>query len=534
MSDSSRSSYNNPEFKPFQSGSTLCYPSKDYANFKGGSNTLISSKPGKNFYKAQNFKVSKEILTKNTMGNSYATSAGGAKKRKTKKTTTTKKGGSPLRPQPLSDNTQLGTDIYYYGVSGPASVTSNKSGQNNTMSGGKKRQTKKSHKGGQVPPEESTMSGGKKRQTKKSHEGGQVPPEESTMSGGKKRQTKKSHKGGQVPPEESTMSGGKKRQTKKSHKGGQVPPEESSMSGGKKKQTKKKQTKKKSMKGGEESWGATGMPSNYYSGLPADGYAANNGDGVETAYGVIDAKDAGVGNLAPFNTSKNASKLTMMKTGGKKSSKSKKGGLIPKMSDRPFNLVNDVVNTGARSLKTFLKDLQKDYDKSLVKIQETRNGLNRLSQGGVKKKSTTTKKKKQQKKLKGGDGSDFASTLNSRGPSNAPDSYQGVDGEKWFRQFNKTGQYVPNSELAKAAAPKFTAGPKVTKVMGFDTFESTFAPVSGGKKTMKKKTVAKKPVKKTMKKKTVVKKTVKKTTTKKSTTKKPVKKTASKKKSAKK
>ena len=482
MSDSSRSSYNNPEFKPFQSGSTLCYPSKDYANFKGGSNTLISSKPGKNFYKEQNFKVSKEILTKNTMGNSYATSAGGAKKRKTKKTTTTKKGGSPLRPQPLGDHTQLGTNIYYYGVSGPASVTSDKSGQSNNMTGGKKKQTKKNHKGGQVPPEESTMSGGKKRQTKKSHKGGQVPPEESTMSGGKKRQLKR-----------------------------------------------------KSMKGGEESWGGTGMPSNYYSGLPADGYAANNGDGVETAYGVIDAKDAGVGNLAPFNTSKNASKLTMMKTGGKKSSKSKKGGLIPKMSDRPFNLVNDVVNTGARSLKTFLKDLQKDYDKSLVKIQETRNGLNRLSQGGVKKKSTQAKKKQHKKKLKGGDGSDFAATLNSRGPSNAPDSYQGVDGEKWFRQFNKTGQYVPNSELAKAAAPKFTGGPKVTKVMGFDTFESTFAPVSGGKKTMKKKTVAKKPVKKTMKKKTVVKKTVKKTTTKKkSTTKKPVKKTTTKKKSTKK
>ena len=505
MSDSSRSSYNNPEFKPFQSGSTLCYPSKDYANFKGGSNTLISSKPGKNFYKPQNFKVSKEILTKNTLGNSYATSAGGAKKKKsTKKTSTKKKGGSVLRPQPLGNDSQLGTDIFRFGACGPANVTSNKPVQNSTMTGGKKRkQTKrKTLKGGQESEESMSLK---------------IPSEESmtmgeTMTGGKKRkQTKrKTLKGGQESeesmPMEETMSGGKKR----------------------------KQTKRKNMKGGQETKGATGMPSNYYSGLPADGYAANNGNGVETAYGVIDAKDAGVGNLAPYNTSKNASKLTMIKTGGKKKSskqsKSKKGGLIPKMSDRPFRLVDNVVNTGAGSLKGFLKQLERNYDKSLVKIQQTRNGLNRLSQGGAKKKSTQSKQKKS---LKGGDGSDFASTLNSRGPSNAPDNHQGVDGEKWFRQFNKTGQYIPNSQLSKAAAPKFTGGPKVTKVMGFDTFESTFAPISGGKKTMKKKAVVKKPVKKTItKKKSTTKKPVKKTTTKKSTTKKPVKKTTTKKKSA--
>ena len=543
MSDSSRSSYNNPEFKPFQSGSTLCYPSKDYANFKGGSNTLISSKPGKNFYKPQNFKVSKEILTKNTLGNSYATSAGGAKKKKSTK----KKGGSVLRPQPLGNDSQLGTEIFRFGACGPANVTSNKPVQNSTMSGGKKRkQTKrKTLKGGQESEESMSLK---------------IPSEESmtmgeTMTGGKKRkQTKrKTLKGGQeseesmslkIPSEESmtmgeTMTGGKKRkQTKrKTLKGGQYTPSlgeesmpmEETMSGGKK----RKQTKRKNMKGGQETKGATGMPSNYYSGLPADGYAANNGNGVETAYGVIDAKDAGVGNLAPYNTSKNASKLTMNKTGGKKKSskqsKSKKGGLIPKMSDRPFRLVDNVVNTGAGSLKGFLKQLERNYDKSLVKIQQTRNGLNRLSQGGAKKKSTQSKQKKS---LKGGDGSDFASTLNSRGPSNAPDNHQGVDGEKWYRQFNKTGQYIPNSQLSKAAAPKFTGGPKVTKVMGFDTFESTFAPISGGKKTMKKKAVVKKPVKKTItKKKSTTKKPVKKTTTKKSATKKPVKKTTTKKKS---
>ena len=36
----SRASYNNPQFIPFQSGSTLCYPSKDYADFNGGGNSF--------------------------------------------------------------------------------------------------------------------------------------------------------------------------------------------------------------------------------------------------------------------------------------------------------------------------------------------------------------------------------------------------------------------------------------------------------------------------------------------------------------
>ena len=445
MSDSSRSSYNNPQFKPFQSGSTLCHPSKDYSDFKGGSNTLISSKPGKNFYKEQSFKVSKDDLSKTILGKGYATSAGGAKKKKSKAKpkpkakpkakTSLKKGGNKFQssPQPIESHQNLTSEVHTHGVSGPASVGHS----------------------------QANLSQAKNALRDK------LTDIKSEMSGGKRRKYRKN------------------------------------------------------MKGGKETEGATGMPSNFYTGKLSDGYTSTSSDGVETPYGLIDAKDAGVGNLAPFNTSKNASKLTMMKTGGRKNQrKNKKGGLIPKMSDRPFKLVDSVVNTGASSLKSFLKQLEKNYDKSLVKIQQTRNGLNRLSQGGTKKKSTikTTKKKKS---LKGGDGSDFAATLNSRGPSNAPDQ-----GEKMFRVFNKTGEYIPNSQLAKAAAPKLTGGPKVTKVMGFDPSETTFAPITGGKKTV---------AKKTMKKKSVAKKPVKKTTTKKkSTTKKPVKKTTTKKKSTKK
>jgi hypothetical protein len=62
-------------------------------------------------------------------------------------------------------------------------------------------------------------------------------------------------------------------------------------------------------------------------------------------------------------------------------------------------------------------------------------------------------KSKTKKTSKGGGGSDWMSSVNSRGNSAAPDSYWGYPGELWFRQFNKTGEYIPNSQLAFAAAP---------------------------------------------------------------------------------
>jgi hypothetical protein len=60
---------------------------------------------------------------------------------------------------------------------------------------------------------------------------------------------------------------------------------------------------------------------------------------------------------------------------------------------------------------------------------------------------------KKRKSVKGGGGSDWISSVNSRGNSAAPDSYWGYPGELWFRQFNKTADYIPNSQLAFAAAP---------------------------------------------------------------------------------
>ena len=148
-----------------------------------------------------------------------------------------------------------------------------------------------------------------------------------------------------------------------------------------------------------------------------------------------------------------------------------------------------------------------------------------MSGGKKKTKKTTKKKTAPKKKKKGGDGSDWSLTANSRGPSNAPDNYFGVSGEKWFRQFNKTGDYIPNSKLAEAATPGLI-GEKNTKVMGFDRDASKFENVSGGakKKSAKKTTPKKKTTKKSTTKKTTKKSTTKKTSTKKKSTKKTTKK----------
>ena len=508
----SRASYNNPQFIPFQSGSTLCYPSKDYADFNGGGNSLISTKPGKNLFKVPNYKVDSSALS-SLSGKSYATSAGGAKKkRKTTVKKVLKKGGN--------------SEDYVPGNEMPMTM------EESSMSGGKKSMKKK--------------SSSSKKSTKSMKKGGSemedmMTMEESSMSGGKKSMKKKSSSS------KKTTKSMKKRGGAETEGATGMPsqffnntslegyPLNSGMdvmsayglinpgnvgignlapfnvsknsapltmmkTGGKKvkktlvKKKNVKKTVKKPLKkrGGAETEGATGLPIQFYNNGQVDNYPSNSGNGVNSAYGRIVPKDAGVGNLAPFNVSKNSAPLTMMKTGGKrKVSKSKKGGkYIGSMSDQAFVSLNNIVDSSAKSIKNFMSQLERNYNKSLTKIDKMRTGMDALQKGGVKKntKTKSSKSKKQQKVKKGGDGSDFISTLNSRGPANYPDS-----GEKMFRVFSKTGQYIPNSQLAYAAAPKLTGGPKVENVVGFNSFGDEWASVSGGAK--KRKTVKKSPKK---------------------------------------
>ena len=93
-------------------------------------------------------------------------------------------------------------------------------------------------------------------------------------------------------------------------------------------------SKKKVMKGGEESWGATGMPPQFYDPkTELISYPFNSGVGVKTAYGLQEPLDVGRGMLAPNTTSKSSSanNATSMKTGGsKKNSKITKTTKIKK------------------------------------------------------------------------------------------------------------------------------------------------------------------------------------------------------------
>lgn len=89
----------------------------------------------------------------------------------------------------------------------------------------------------------------------------------------------------------------------------------------------KKTTKKKIMKGGEETWGATGMPAQFYDPkTELVSYSSSSGNGAKTAYGLQKPLDVGKGMLAPntTSTSKTANQATSMKTGGALKKKTKK------------------------------------------------------------------------------------------------------------------------------------------------------------------------------------------------------------------
>jgi hypothetical protein len=142
-----------------------------------------------------------------------------------------------------------------------------------------------------------------------------------------------------------------------------------------------------------------------------------------------------------------------MKTGGSK--KKNGGGPIPRISDSSIRSVENTVNKSIDGFASFMHKLEDNYNKSIEHTKSIKIGNQRLIQGGSKKKV-------------GGNGSDFATTLSSRGPVNAPDDYWGTPGELWFKQFNKTGDYIPNSKLAVAASPSLAGVGNSDRVSGYD------------------------------------------------------------------
>ena len=336
-----------------------------------------------------------------------------------------------------------------------------------------------------------------------------------SQSGGKK--LKKSMKGGDsdFAPIDSYakiqetyynhLSGGKK-----SMKGG----EHESLNDYKKQSGGKKL--KKSMKGGMESSGATSMDQRFYNpSINIDNYNELSGNGIMSAYGSIESGNIGTGMLAPYtaSTCNDANQNTDMKTGGSKSNKSQKNikkilkggksGPIPNISDSPVKMVQKTVDGAISGFTNFMQKLDDDYLKSVSYVKTIKIGNQRLIQGGkksikkvekkpiekkltkkivkkpIEKKITKKIVKKPTKNIKkgGSNGSDFALTLNSRGPVNAPDDYWGVPGEEWFKQFNKTGEYIPNSKLAYAATPLLAGVGDNAEVYGYDSMGTDYGSV---------------------------------------------------------
>jgi hypothetical protein len=171
-------------------------------------------------------------------------------------------------------------------------------------------------------------------------------------------------------------------------------------------------------------------------------------------------------------------------TGGKKLANKRGGRPIPSISDRPITAVQGTINSAIDGFSKFMQKLDADYLKSIDYVKSIKIGNQRLIKGGKKKVSKKDKKvkksvskKSSSKKMKGGDGSDWALSQGSRGPANAPDDFWGVPGEKWFRQFNKTGDYIPNSKLPVSATPLLAGKGDSNVVSGYDEFGTEYGKV---------------------------------------------------------
>ncbi len=265
--------------------------------------------------------------------------------------------------------------------------------------------------------------------------------------------------------------------------------------GGKSKSKKslKSSKAKRSLKGGN----ATPMHSRFYDANGhLDDYSELSGDGVNTEYGTIDAKDIGTGLLAPYNTATGSCN----QTGG--------GGPIPGIPDAPITMVEKGIGSAIDGFTGFLSEFQQKYLQSIESIKNIKIGNHRLIGG---KKEKKTKKSKKSKKMKGGNGSDWAVSQGSRGPENSPDSYWGVPGETWFRQFNKTGEYIPNSDLKYSATPELAGMNDINQTVdGYDPIGTSYGQIGGKVKNKKSKSMKSKSMKsKSMKSKSMKSKSMK-------------------------
>ena len=141
--------------------------------------------------------------------------------------------------------------------------------------------------------------------------------------------------------EDGEYSGGKKKKRTKSKSRSRS----RSSSRTKKSKKTKKSTKRRVMRGGEESWGQTYNPPQFYNANASiPDFSANSGKGAMSAYGTVSPNDIGVGMLAPYNTNPAGNQASMQKTGGakKKRTKSKSRSRSPskKVKKWPMHFIS--------------------------------------------------------------------------------------------------------------------------------------------------------------------------------------------------
>ena len=431
-----------PEFTPFISGCGFCKPSTDYYSQQYGgignysNDGLIPQSNGKNLFKARNFEqpLNKEFI-KNNYGIDYKTSFGGSKKKSIKKLKGgTESGATPMNQRFFDPDAHIDD---YPPLSGKGVMSAY----------------------GPIDPSDIGT--------------GSLAPYTTSDCTNANYNT-------------DLKTGGNKTKKESKNKLEKV-----------KEKEKSKKMNIKKLKGGTES-GATPMNQRFFDpNAHIDDYPPLSGKGVMSAYGPIDPSDIGTGSLAPYTTSDctNANYNTDLKTGGYKKSNSKnmkkqsikKGsGLIPYVSSDGVDGVGMKLDNAITKFTDFLQTLDQDYVKSAKVVESVKIGNQRLIQGGkkdIKKKVEKDIKKEVKKDIKkvartkrgGSIGSDFALTLNSRGPSNAPDDFWGVPGEEWFRQFNKTGDYIPNSQLQYAATPLLAGKGDSNVVSGYNNADLNYA-----------------------------------------------------------
>ena len=122
-----------------------------------------------------------------------------------------------------------------------------------------------------------------------------------------------------------------------------------------------------------------------------------------------------------------------------------------------LSTLNGQLDGGAKNKRSSSKGSKKTANKPKSSSSKGSKKPTKPKSSSSKGSKKTANKPKSLRKHKGGDdsagvGSDFATTLASRGPANYPDG-KSAD---LFRIFNKTSEFIPNSMLKYAAAPQST------------------------------------------------------------------------------